>query len=78
MLVSGATAAEEQCVVAAPSAAGELQLAGCLDEIVAGDGRGLFSFTESGQLRSAGLCVVVREGKPCNQCARAGLKMFDA
>ena len=63
MLVSGAAAAEEQCVVAAPSAAGELQLAGCLDEIVAGDGRELYSFSESGQMRSAGLCVVVQEGK---------------
>ena len=62
MLVSGAAAAEEQCVVTSP--VGELQLEGCLDGIVAGDGREVFSSTESGQLQTkAGLCVVVHDGK---------------
>ncbi|CAL1163200.1 unnamed protein product [Cladocopium goreaui] len=55
MLVSGGPAVREQCVV---SSGHGLNAEPCLDAIVAGDGRDVFTFTSEGSLQTAsGYCV---------------------
>ena len=55
MLVSGSPAVREQCVV---SSGHSLAAEPCLDAIVAGDGRDVFTFTKEGSLQTAsGYCV---------------------
>ncbi|CAL1134719.1 unnamed protein product [Cladocopium goreaui] len=55
MLVSGGPAVREQCVV---SSGHGLTAEPCLDAIVAGDGRDVFTFTSEGSLQTAsGYCV---------------------
>ena len=55
MLVSGGPAVREQCVV---SSGHGLNAEPCLDAIVAGDGRDVFTFTSEGLLQTAsGYCV---------------------
>ena len=54
-LVSGSPAVREQCVV---SSGHSLAAEPCLDAIVAGDGRDVFTFTKEGSLQTAsGYCV---------------------
>merc|ERR1719272_434431 len=65
MIVSGVTSTDEMCLVAENGSAdqrGALVTAeACESAIAAGDGRELFTLTESGQMKSAagGLCAIL-------------------
>ena len=61
MLVSGAAAIHEQCVVSTPAG---LSAKPCVDAIVAGDGHEVFALTSAGSLQDvAGRCVALEAGK---------------
>ena len=71
MLVSGAPAPQEQCVV---SSGNTLAVEACLDVLVDGDGRDVFQFSEAGHLQAAGgQCVEVAASKlVLSDCSNAG------
>ena len=61
MLVSGAAAVHEQCVVSTPAG---LSAKPCVDAIVAGDGYEVFGLTSAGSLQDvSGRCVELEAGK---------------
>ena len=61
MLVSGAAAIHEQCVVSTPAG---LSAKPCVDAIVAGDGHEVFGLTSAGSLQDvSGRCVALEAGK---------------
>ena len=71
MLVSGAAAIHEQCVVSTPAG---LSAKPCVDAIVAGDGHEVFALTSAGSLQDvAGRCVALEAGKvEFRQCSNVG------
>ena len=71
MLVSGAAAIHEQCVVSTPAG---LSAKPCVDAIVAGDGHEVFGLTSAGSLQDvSGRCVALEAGKvEFRQCSNVG------
>ena len=71
MLVSGAAAIHEQCVVSTPAG---LSAKACVDAIVAGDGHEVFGLTSAGSLQDvSGRCVALEAGKvEFRQCSNVG------
>ena len=71
MLVSGAAAIHEQCVV---STLAGLSAKACVDAIVAGDGHEVFGLTSAGSLQDvSGRCVALEAGKvEFRQCSNVG------
>ena len=71
MLVSGAPAIHEQCVVSTPVG---LSAKPCVDGIVAGDGHEVFGLTSAGSLQDvSGRCVALEAGKvEFRQCSNVG------
>ena len=71
MLVSGAAAIHEQCVVSTPAG---LSAKPCVDAIVVGDGHEVFGLTSAGSLQDvSGRCVALEAGKvEFRQCSNVG------
>ena len=71
MLVSGAAAIHEQCVVSTPAG---LSAKPCVDAIVAGDGYEVFGLTSAGSLQDvSGRCVELEAGKvEFRECSNVG------
>ena len=71
MLVSGAAAIHEQCVVSTPAG---LSAKPCVDAIVAGDGHEVFGLTSAGSLQDvSGRCVELEAGKvEFRECSNVG------
>ena len=76
MLVSGAAAIHEQCVVSTPAG---LSAKPCVDAIVAGDGHEVFGLTSAGSLQDvSGRCVALEAGKvEFRQCSNVGRSVGD-